>query len=258
MAIVFPIKDPMSFAKVGITAPTGVLLWGPPGCGKTLLAKAVANESNATFISIQGPELINKFVGESERAVRQVFRRAKASLPCVLFIDELDALVPKRDDQLSEAGTKVITTLLNEMDGLGDRAGIYVIAATNRPDMIDGAMLRPGRLGSKIFVDLPKADERVEILKTLYKLALPEASEEDVNNLEFIARDPRCEDFSGADLENLRTEAGRAALKRKMRGGVDEQEDYKITAADWETALGSVKKSVNDIAKYRRLRDKGV
>ena len=112
MAIVQPIKRPESFARVGITAPTGVLLWGPPGCGKTLLAKAVANESKANFISIKGPELLNKYVGESERAVRQVFERARSSVPCILFFDELDALVPKREDSLSEASSKVVNTLL--------------------------------------------------------------------------------------------------------------------------------------------------
>ena len=165
MAIVEPIKRPESFARVGITAPTGVLLWGPPGCGKTLLAKAVANESKANFISIKGPELLNKYVGESERAVRQVFERARSSVPCILFFDELDALVPKREDSLSKQAVKSLNTLLTELDGLSNRAGIYVVAATNRPDMIDPAMLRPGRLGTSVFVDLPTPDERVEILK---------------------------------------------------------------------------------------------
>ena len=150
MAIVQPIKRPELYEKVGINAPAGVLLWGPPGCGKTLLAKAVANESRANFISIKGPELLNKYVGESERAIRQVFTRARASVPCVIFFDELDALVPRRDTSLSESSSRVVNTLLTELDGLNDRRGIFVVAATNRPDMIDPAMLRPGRLDKTI------------------------------------------------------------------------------------------------------------
>ncbi|KAF4634978.1 hypothetical protein G7Y89_g3120 [Cudoniella acicularis] len=266
MAIVEPIKRPESFARVGITAPTGVLLWGPPGCGKTLLAKAVANESKANFISIKGPELLNKYVGESERAVRQVFERARSSVPCILFFDELDALVPKREDSLSEASSKVVNTLLTELDGLSNRAGIYVVAATNRPDMIDPAMLRPGRLGTSVFVDLPTPDERVEILKALFKKALPAAGAEEIEMLEVVARDERCTGYSGADLGNLHQAAAVAALKREMSGvgagegdGIlDGGEELKISRADWEVALGKVKASVKDAGKYRRLKERGM
>jgi ribosome biogenesis ATPase len=250
MAIIEPIRRPAAFARVGITAPTGVLLWGPPGCGKTLLAKAVANESKANFISIKGPELLNKYVGESERAVRQVFERARSSVPCILFFDELDALVPKREDSLSEASSKVVNTLLTELDGLSSRAGIYVVAATNRPDMIDPAMLRPGRLGTSVFIDLPNADERVEILRALYAKALPGAVME---GLEEVARDARAEGYSGADLGNLHQAAAVAALRRD--GG---SEEVKIERVDWETALGSVKPSVKDAGKYRRLKERGM
>jgi ribosome biogenesis ATPase len=257
MAIVEPIKRPESFARVGITTPTGVLLWGPPGCGKTLLAKAVANESKANFISIKGPELLNKYVGESERAVRQVFERARSSVPCILFFDELDALVPKREDSLSEASSKVVNTLLTELDGLSNRAGIYVIAATNRPDMIDPAMLRPGRLGTSVFVDLPTPDERVEILKALYKKALPTAAQSEVDGLESVARDVRCTGYSGADLGNLHQAAAVAALKREMANGPG-SEELKIQRGDWEVALGKVRASVKDAGKYRRLKERGM
>ncbi|KFY63084.1 hypothetical protein V496_04217 [Pseudogymnoascus sp. VKM F-4515 (FW-2607)] len=250
MAIIEPIRRPAAFARVGITAPTGVLLWGPPGCGKTLLAKAVANESKANFISIKGPELLNKYVGESERAVRQVFERARSSVPCILFFDELDALVPKREDSLSEASSKVVNTLLTELDGLSSRAGIYVVAATNRPDMIDPAMLRPGRLGTSVFIDLPNADERVEILRALYAKALPGAAME---GLEAVARDARAEGYSGADLGNLHQAAAVAALRRD--GG---SEEVRIESVDWEMALGSVKPSVKDAGKYRRLKERGM
>ncbi|TAQ88045.1 hypothetical protein B7494_g3610 [Chlorociboria aeruginascens] len=257
MAIVEPIKRPESFARVGITAPTGVLLWGPPGCGKTLLAKAVANESKANFISIKGPELLNKYVGESERAVRQVFERARSSVPCILFFDELDALTPKREDSLSEASSKVVNTLLTELDGLSSRAGIYVVAATNRPDMIDSAMLRPGRLGTSIFIDLPTPDERVEILKALYKKALPSSSSEEIESLESVARDVRCTGYSGADLGSLHQNAAVAALKREMLAGTG-TEELRIQKSDWEVALSKVKASVKEAGKYRRLKERGM
>ncbi|RKF80758.1 putative AAA domain-containing protein C16E9.10c [Golovinomyces cichoracearum] len=261
MAIVEPIKNPEMFARVGITAPAGVLLWGPPGCGKTLLAKAVANESKANFISIKGPELLNKYVGESERAVRQVFERARSSIPCILFFDELDALVPKREDSLSEASSKVVNTLLTELDGLSSRFGIYVVAATNRPDMIDPAMLRPGRLGTSVFVDLPTAEERVEILKALYKKALPLAKNEEIMALESVARDIRCSGYSGADLGNLHQSAAVAALKRTMNSAGDTtncHKDLKIEGLDWEVALGTMRPSVKDAGKYRKLKERGM
>ncbi|KAJ3050626.1 hypothetical protein HK097_008392, partial [Rhizophlyctis rosea] len=168
MAVVEPVRRPEFFERVGITAPMGVLLYGPPGCGKTLLAKAVANESCCNFISVKGPELLNKYVGESERGVRMVFSRAAASSPCVIFFDELDALCPARsNDAESQSSSRLVNTLLTEMDGMSGRKQVYVIAATNRPDMIDPAMLRPGRLDKTLYVDLPNADERFEILKTL-------------------------------------------------------------------------------------------
>lgn len=238
-AIVEPIKNPDVYAKVGITAPTGVLLWGPPGCGKTLLAKAVANESRANFISVKGPELLNKYVGESERAVRQVFVRARSSIPCVIFFDELDALVPRRDDALSESSARVVNTLLTELDGLGsNRQGIYIIAATNRPDIIDPAMLRPGRLETLLFVNLPGPEERVEILQTLIRNLPIETSEE----LRALA--VSCEGYSGADLGSLLRRAGYAAIKRRDM----------IKLEDFVAAKDHVRPSVTDLRKYEKLR----
>ncbi|KAL8721114.1 MAG: hypothetical protein Q9225_002137 [Loekoesia sp. 1 TL-2023] len=237
-AIVEPIKSPEKYKRVGITAPTGVLLWGPPGCGKTLLAKAVANESRANFISIKGPELLNKYIGESERAVRQVFVRARSSIPCVIFFDELDALVPKRDDALSESSARVVNTLLTELDGLSNRQGIFVIAATNRPDIIDPAMLRPGRLETLLFVDLPGEEERVEILKTLSR----HLSITYDGSVAAIARS--CEGFSGADLESLLRRAGYSAIKR----------DDDIKVEDFIVAKEKIRPSVSDRRKYDRLR----
>ncbi len=165
---------PELYASVGIPPSSGTLLWGPPGCGKTLLAKACANASHANFISVKGPELLNKYVGESERAVRQVFTRARSSVPVIVFFDELDALVPTRDGGGggggSEASARVVNTLLTELDGVGQtRDGIHFIAATNRPDIIDSAMLRPGRIDMRLYVGLPDADGRVDILRALCK-----------------------------------------------------------------------------------------
>lgn len=237
-AIVEPIRCPEKYERVGITAPTGVLLWGPPGCGKTLLAKAVANESRANFISVKGPELLNKYVGESERAVRQVFVRARSSIPCVIFFDELDALVPKRDDSLSESSARVVNTLLTELDGLSNRQGIYVIAATNRPDIIDPAMLRPGRLETLLFVDLPEEAERVEILQTLSR----NLSISFTDAIADVAR--ACEGFSGADLESLLRRAGYAAIKR----------NDSIKFEDFMTAQQKIRPSVGDRRKYDKLK----
>ncbi|KZF25526.1 putative AAA family ATPase/60S ribosome export protein Rix7 [Xylona heveae TC161] len=240
-AIVEPIRNPEMYEQVGITAPAGVLLWGPPGCGKTLLARAVANESKANFISVKGPELLNKYVGESERSVRQVFVRARSSIPCVIFFDELDALVPRRDESLSEASARVVNTLLTELDGLSSRQGIYVIAATNRPDIIDPAMLRPGRLETLLFVGLPGPDERVEILAALLQ-KLPVADESQRGAIAEVAL--ACHGFSGADLESLLRRAGYSAVKARR----------KIALEDFHDALKKVRPSVSDLSKYEKLR----
>lgn len=243
-AIVAPIQNPEMYERVGISAPTGVLLWGPPGCGKTLLAKAVAAESKANFISIKGPELLNKYVGESEAAVRRLFQRARSSVPCVIFFDELDALVPRRDDSISEATGRVVNMLLTELDGLSARAGIYVIGATNRPDIIDDAILRPGRLEGKLFVDLPGPNERVEILRALIRnKPYPE-------NVAEIVRGDACTGYSGADIGSLMRYAGQHALKR------DPSISCKVGMQDFEYAVQKVQGSVANMEKYYKLRDK--
>ncbi|KII83387.1 hypothetical protein PLICRDRAFT_180469 [Plicaturopsis crispa FD-325 SS-3] len=268
MAIVQPIRRPELFRAVGIEAACGVLLWGPPGCGKTLLAKAVANESRANFISVKGPELLNKYVGESERAVRQVFSRARASSPCVIFFDELDALVPRRDDSLSESSARVVNTLLTELDGLDARKSVYVIAATNRPDMIDPAMVRPGRLDKLLYVDLPAADERAEIVRTMTrKVPLGGASataQQVMEGVETIVRE-RCEGYSGADLASLVREAGVIALRRTL-GALDEMSDegaegrpgVEVHVHDFLSAVEKIGPSVSvaQRRKYEMLRSK--
>nr|XP_025733562.1 nuclear valosin-containing protein-like isoform X3 [Callorhinus ursinus] len=170
MAILAPVRNPDQFRALGLVTPAGVLLAGPPGCGKTLLAKAVANESGLNFISVKGPELLNMYVGESERAVRQVFQRARSSAPCVIFFDEVDALCPRRSDRETGASVRVVNQLLTEMDGLEARQAVFIMAATNRPDIIDPAILRPGRLDKTLFVGLPPPADRLAILKTITKV----------------------------------------------------------------------------------------
>lgn len=248
--VIQPIVNPTLYTSLGITPSSGTLLWGPPGCGKTLLAKACANASHANFISVKGPELLNKYVGESERAVRQVFTRARSSVPVIIFFDELDALVPTREgggSGGSEASARVVNTLLTELDGVGhSREGIYVIAATNRPDIIDPAMLRPGRLDTLLYVGLPDAEGRVDILRTICRKIAGMVFDESVAA---IAR--QCDGFSGADLESLVRRAGYNAVRRQIASG----KTVTLTPPDFEHAKTEVRRSVHDtdVKRYEAL-----
>ncbi|NXF33160.1 NVL protein, partial [Nyctibius bracteatus] len=215
MAILAPVRNPEQFKALGLTTPAGVLLAGPPGCGKTLLAKAVANESGLNFISVKGPELLNMYVGESERAVRQVFQRARNSAPCVIFFDEVDALCPRRSDRESGASVRVVNQLLTEMDGLENREQVFIMAATNRPDIIDPAILRPGRLDKTLYVGLPPPEDRLAILKTITKDGTRPPLDIDVS-LEEIAYSQHCDCYTGADLSALVREASVCALRQEM------------------------------------------
>ncbi|KAJ8608807.1 hypothetical protein CTAYLR_009350 [Chrysophaeum taylorii] len=210
-AILAPIADPDKFSALGVPLPAGVLLYGPPGCGKTLLAKALATESCANFVAIKGPELLDKYVGESERAVRGVFSRARASAPCIVFFDEIDALCPRRsetNDSNSAVTDRVVNQLLTELDGLDARGQVYVVAATNRPELLDPALLRPGRVDKLLLVPLPSKRDRTDILRALTSRV---RLDDDVD-LDSLATDPRADGFSGADLAALVREAGLAAL----------------------------------------------
>lgn len=221
VAILAPVRHRDKYESLGLVTPTGILLHGPPGCGKTLLAKAIANESGINFISVKGPELLNMYVGESERAVRQCFQRARNSAPCVIFFDELDALCPRRSDSADGgSASRVVNQLLTEMDGLEPRKQVFVLAATNRPDIIDPAMLRPGRLDEVLYVGLPSSEERVEILKTLTRNGTRPRLEETVS-LEGIGKDERCEGFSGADLSALVRQASVIALTKYLKDGAE-------------------------------------
>ncbi|KAM0300938.1 hypothetical protein ACHAPM_006237 [Fusarium culmorum] len=251
LSIIGPIRDPDRYRRHGLRRPAGCLLWGPPGCGKTLVAQAVANEAQASFILINGPELLNKYVGESERAVRELFNRARSSTPCILFFDEMDSLVPNRDKTSNEASTRVVNALLTELDGVQDRTGVYVIGTTNRPDMIDPAMLRPGRLSISLFLDLPSPNERVDILRAIYRTCHPDAAAAELERLEAVAHDPRCTDFSGADLGGLHEKAAESSLQRE-----EEKADMGIDEVDWEYALSRSYKSVTNPETYRKMEAK--
>lgn len=246
MAVVEPIRRHELFSALGLRAPAGVLLYGPPGCGKTLLARAVASESGANFISVKGPELLSKYLGDSELAVRKLFARARSSSPCVIFFDELDALAPRRGGEASSsssgASERVVNMLLTEMDGFGERKQVFLVAATNRPDIIDPAMLRPGRLDKLLYVGLPTSNGRVSIIS---KLAAKMRVASDVN-VTAIARDSRCAGFSGADLSALLRAAGEQALREQLRlPNVGDQVVDGIHMRHFEHALKSVLPSVS-------------
>ncbi|OII75366.1 nuclear VCP like protein [Cryptosporidium ubiquitum] len=208
LRIISPIKNSHIYDKFGLETPSGVLLYGPPGCGKTLLAKAIAKESGANFISIRGPELLNKYVGESEKAVRTVFERARASAPCIVFFDELDSLCAARSSEGNGATERVVNQLLTELDGVGERQKVFVVAATNRPDIIDPAMMRPGRLDRVVYVPLPNEMGRLDILMKVSKKT-PLAQDVD-----FGVISKNTEGFSGADLSQLIREATLKALDK--------------------------------------------
>ncbi len=228
----WPLKHQQSFKRLGIRPPTGILLYGPPGCGKTLLAKAVANESGANFISVKGPELLSMWVGESEKHIRDVFRRAKQVAPSIIFFDEVDSLVPRRgyggDSHVTE---RVVSQLLAEISGLEELHDIVVIAATNRPDILDPALLRPGRFDRQILVPTPDEKGRLEVLKT-HTSNMSLAADVDLKKLA-----KETDSFSGADLEYLVREAGMSAMRRDMNAEV-------VTNHDFIEALKSVKPSV--------------
>ncbi|KAL0964410.1 hypothetical protein UPYG_G00323470 [Umbra pygmaea] len=267
MAILAPVRSPEQFKALGLSAPAGVLLAGPPGCGKTLLAKAVANESGLNFISVKGPELLNMYVGESERAVRQVFQRGRNSAPCVIFFDEIDALCPRRSGHESGASVRVVNQLLTEMDGLEARRQVFIMAATNRPDIIDPAVLRPGRLDKTLYVGLPPPSDRHAILLTITKGGSKPHLEEDVS-LEEIANDVRSDCFTGADLSALVREASVNALRaylltqpnpsytghRYSNGPVA---DIRVCKQNFEDAFQKVRPSVSkkDQRMYEQLKE---
>ncbi|KAG5541269.1 hypothetical protein RHGRI_021195 [Rhododendron griersonianum] len=242
--IVRRIKYPEDYEGFGVDLETGFLLYGPPGCGKTLIAKAVANEAGANFIHIKGPELLSKYVGESELAVRTIFSRARTCSPCILFFDEVDALTTKRGKEGGWVVERLLNQLLIELDGADQRQGVYVIGATNRPEVMDRAVLRPGRFGKLLFVPLPSPDERGLILKALARKKPIDSSVD----LIAIGRDEACENLSGADLSALMNEAAMAALEEKLtaQSNSDAPTSLTIGKIHFEQALKKVSPSVSE------------
>ncbi|MCD1294728.1 AAA family ATPase [Methanocella sp. CWC-04] len=212
-AVEWPLRFPESFKRVGVEAPKGVLLYGPPGTGKTLLAKAIANESQANFITAKGSDLLSKWYGESEKHISEVFKKAKQVSPAVVFLDELDALAPVRGGAIGEPRVteRIVNQLLSELDGLEELRGVIVIGATNRPDIIDPALMRPGRFDEIILVPVPDRDARREIFKVHMK-RMPVAP--DVNLAELV---DRTNNFTGADIASVCKKAGRLALREDLQ-----------------------------------------
>ncbi|KAL9909488.1 nuclear valosin-containing protein-like smid isoform 1-T1 [Glossina fuscipes fuscipes] len=254
LAVLAPVKYPEKLACLGLTAPSGVLLCGPPGCGKTLLAKAIANEAGINFISVKGPELMNMYVGESERAVRACFQRARNSAPCVIFFDEFDSLCPKRsDNNETGSGTRVVNQLLTEMDGMEEREGVYILAATNRPDIIDPAILRPGRLDTILYVGLPEHSDRVDILKATTKNGSRPLVADDVDFEELAAS---TDGYTGADLSGLVRQASMLALKEALNNSDSKTEDLCVRKSHFQKAIEMLRPSVSaqDRKAYEKLR----
>ncbi|KAL5968052.1 Transitional endoplasmic reticulum ATPase, partial [Taenia solium] len=260
----YPVEHPDLFLKFGMTPSKGVLFYGPPGCGKTLLAKAIANECQANFISIKGPELLTMWFGESEANVRDIFDKARQAAPCVLFFDELDSIAKARGGSVGDAGgaaDRVINQLLTEMDGMSSKKNVFIIGATNRPDIIDGAILRPGRLDQLIYIPLPDEKSRVAIFKANLRRS-PVAKDVDID---YLAK--ATNGFSGADLTEICQRACKQAIRESIEAEIRAERERQnnpsameaesdpvpeITRRHFEEAMRFARRSVtdNDIRKY--------
>ena len=244
-AVEWPLKNPEVFVRMGVTPPKGILLYGPPGTGKTMLAKAVANESEANFILIKGPELLSKWVGESEKAVRKIFQKARQTSPSIIFFDEIDSLAPRRgasgDNRVTE---RVVNQLLTEIDGLEELHNVVVVGATNRPDILDTALLRPGRFDRIIMVGSPDEKTRDKIFE-IHTKSMPLAK--DVNIKELAKK---TEGYAGADIASLCREAAIIALRKDM-------ESKEVGNKDFEEALSRVRPSITKEIEdsYRVLKE---
>jgi len=262
----YPVEHPEKFLKFGMTPSKGVLFYGPPGCGKTLLAKAIANECQANFISIKGPELLTMWFGESEANVRDVFDKARMAAPCVLFFDELDSIAKSRGGSAGDGGgasDRVINQILTEMDGMGAKKNVFIIGATNRPDIIDSAILRPGRLDQLIYIPLPDEPSRISILRA--NLRKTPISQE--VNLDYLAKVTH--GFSGADLTEISQRACKLAIRESIEKDIQREKEREtnpnsdidmdeedpvpeIRRDHFEEAMRFARRSVsdNDIRKY--------
>ena len=245
-AVEWPLTDPQMFKKLGIRPPRGILLYGPPGTGKTMLAKAVATESNANFLSIKGPEVFSKWVGESEKAVREIFKKAKQSAPSIIFLDEIDALAPRRGMYEGSRVTEtVVNQLLTSMDGLERMSDVVIIGATNRPDILDSSLLRPGRFDELIMVGQPDKEARKEIY-SIHTKDMPLEKDVDIEELAEMS-----EGYVGADIEAICREAAMIALR-------ENRETKKVKREHFMKALEKVHPSVDDemIEYYKEIANK--
>jgi transitional endoplasmic reticulum ATPase len=234
-SVLWPLTYPDTFARLGVQPPRGVLLYGPPGCGKTYLVKAIAGTGKANVLSVKGAELLNKWVGESERAVRELFRRAREAAPTLVFLDEVDALAPTRG-QSTDGGTtdRVVAALLTELDGVESLRNVVVIGATNRPDLIDPALLRPGRLERLVFVPPPDGTARAAILRASAR-SVPLDSAVDLDEL-----GEALEGFSAADCAALIREAALSAMRESLDAST-------VTAEHVATARKRVRASLDPV-----------
>ena len=241
-AVEWPLDNPEAFKRLGITPPKGILMYGPPGCGKTHIVKALANETGTNFISVKGPEMFSKWVGESERRLRDIFRKARQVAPAIIFFDEIDSMAPRRGGgQGSRVSEQLVSQLLTEMSGVESLEGVVVVAATNRPDMIDPALMRPGRFDKLIYVPAPDYETRQEILN-IHTKEMPMKK----INLDDIVKNT--EGYSGADLEALVKEAGLAALRENINA-------KEVVKKNFDTAFGVIKPSISKdmYAKYNKI-----
>lgn len=243
-AVEWPIKYPDSFKRMGIRPSKGILLYGPPGTGKTLLAKAVAKESESNFIHVKGPSLLSMWVGKSEEGMRKIFEKARQVSPCIIFFDEIDALAGRRGADSNKVTERVLNQMLAEMDGLEDTKEILVLAATNRPDMLDTALLRPGRFDKILLVNAPNEEGRENILK-IHMKNMPLAKDVKIKDLAKSA-----EGFTGADIEALVREAAMVALRVSM-------ESKEVTKKHFDEAFKKIKPSVTkqSIETYKKIED---
>ena len=241
--IELPLKYPEIFAKLGIRAPNGILFYGPPGTGKTLIARAIASETSAYFIHLNGPEVMNKFYGESEARLREIFEEAKQNAPSIIFLDEIDAIAPKRTQVIGDVEKRVITQLLALMDGLIDRGDVIFIGATNIPDVLDPALRRPGRLDREIVLPVPNEEGRLKILE-IHTRTMPLSADVDLNKLAEITHG-----FVGADLAALCREAAMTAFRRilyQVESGLSSSEivsETKVTMVDFLESLKEIEPS---------------
>jgi transitional endoplasmic reticulum ATPase len=233
-AVEWPLSSPQKFDRMGIEPPKGVLLYGPPGTGKTLMAKAVANETNANFISVRGPQLLSKWVGESEKAIRQTFRKARQVAPTVIFFDELDSLAPSRGNEVgNNVSERVVNQLLTELDGLEEMGNVMVIGATNRPDMIDPALLRSGRFDRLVFIGEPEQEGREQILK-IHTQNSPLAPDVSLREIAEIT-----DGYVGSDLESIAREAAMVALR-------EDEEAEEVEMRHFRQAMENVRPTITD------------